>query len=88
MTCSTTHCWTTLTTPMKCVAGEWLDDFPDVNSSKVQRLEGAMGVATWEGVLERMERFLVSPIYGFAASGAMLLAAHKVKTMMRVARAR
>jgi hypothetical protein len=52
------------------------------------RLEGEMGVATWEGAVGRLDRYLVSPIYGFAASGAMLLAATQGQTMMmRVARA-
>lgn len=46
-------------------------------------LEGEMGVATWEGTAGRLDRYLVSPIYGFAASGAMLLAATGGMTMMR-----
>ena len=63
-----------------------LGDYPDELIEG--GLEGAMGVATWEGALGRMERFLVSPIYGFAASGAMLLAATQGQTMMRrIARA-
>ena len=49
-------------------------------------LEGA-GVATWDGALGRMDRYLVSPIYGFAASGAMMLAATQgQKMMMRICR--
>jgi hypothetical protein len=58
-----------------------LGDYPDelIDGD----LEGAMGVATWEGALGRMERFLVTPVYGFAASGAMLLAATSGMTMMR-----
>lgn len=62
-----------------------LGDYPDelIDGD----LEGSMGVASWEGALGRTDRFLVSPIYGFAASGAMLLAATQGQTMMmRVSR--
>ena len=48
---------------------------------------GAAIPATWDGVLERMSRYLVSPIYGFAAAGTMALAVQQGNTMMmRVAR--
>lgn len=49
---------------------------------------GAAIPASWEGVLERMSRYLVTPIYGFAAAGAMALAIQQGNKMMRrVARA-
>jgi hypothetical protein len=61
--------------------GDYDDDLIEGN------LEGEMGVATWDGALGRTERFLVTPIYGFAASGAMMLASMQGQTMMlRVAR--
>lgn len=51
---------------------EIIDDIP------TGLLEGSAGgaaiPATWEGVLGRLDRYLVSPIYGFAALGAMGLA--------------
>lgn len=46
-------------------------------------LEGAMGVATWEGLAGRTDRFLSSPIYGFVAAGAMALATQQGNTQMR-----
>ena len=46
-------------------------------------VEGLMGVATWEGAVGRMDRFLASPIYGFVAAGAMSLATLQGNTMMR-----
>lgn len=39
--------------------------------------------ATWEGVMSRMSRYLVTPIYGFAAAGGMALAIQQGNTMMR-----
>ena len=61
-----------------------VDELGDFDDELLEgNLEGAMGVATWEGALGRMERFLVTPMYGFAASGAMLLAATQGQTMMR-----
>ena len=39
--------------------------------------------ATWGGVANRMGRYLVTPIYGFAASGSMALALTQGSTMMR-----
>ena len=44
---------------------------------------GKQDPASWEGVLERVSRYLVSPIYGFAAAGAMGLATQQGNTMMR-----
>ena len=44
---------------------------------------GAAIPASWEGVMARMSRYLVTPIYGFAALGAMALATQQGYTMMR-----
>ena len=46
-------------------------------------VSGAAVPATWDGVLNRTGRYLVTPIYGFAAAGAMALAATQGQTMMR-----
>lgn len=39
--------------------------------------------ASWEGVLDRMSRYLATPIYGFAAAGEMALAIQQGNTKMR-----
>jgi len=49
---------------------EWLDQFPD------RDLGGGPGKsipATWNGVESRLGRYLVTPIYGFAAAGTLAL---------------
>ena len=44
---------------------------------------GAAIPATWDGVLNRLGRYLVTPIYGFAAAGTMALAMTQGQTMMK-----
>lgn len=68
--------------------GVLVDELGDYDDELIDgNLEGEMGVATWDGALGRTERFLVTPIYGYAASGAMMLASMQGQTMMmRVAR--
>ena len=39
--------------------------------------------ATWDGVAARLDRYLATPIYGFAMGGAMALATQQGNTMMR-----
>lgn len=58
-----------------------IDEIPDglIGGSA----SGAAVPATWDGVLARMSRYLVTPIYGFAAAGAMALAVQQGQTMMR-----
>lgn len=46
-------------------------------------VSGAAIPATWDGVLNRLGRYLVTPIYGFSAAGEMALALTQGQTMMR-----
>ena len=65
-----------------------MDTIDDIPTGLIEgAAAGAAIPATWDGVLERLSRYLVSPIYGFAAAGAMALAVQQGNTMMmRVAR--
>ena len=49
---------------------EWLDQFPDRDLGPGH---GPSVPATWNGVESRLGRYLVTPIYGFAAAGILAL---------------
>lgn len=49
---------------------EYLDQFPDRDLSGQA---GSSTPATWNGVESRLGRYLVTPIYGFAAAGTLAL---------------
>lgn len=49
---------------------DWLDQFPDRDLSPSH---GSSVPATWNGVESRLGRYLVTPIYGFAAAGLLAL---------------
>jgi len=49
---------------------EWLDQFPDRDLGPGH---GPSVPATWNGVETRLGRYLVTPVYGFAAAGTLAL---------------
>ena len=63
---------------------EWLDQFPDRDLGSGP---GASTPASWNGVETRLGRYLVTPMYGFAAAGTLALSQGLgYKEMRRVSR--